>query len=97
MCGFHNQNITQDESHGRRGLGSEARGLERQREIPNLPRRTRAGYLLHLHPIDLPGCGTQRGLEWRLDTGPASFHRVRRRDGRCRCVGVESLPSGLLL
>lgn len=61
---------------GRRRPGSQARGLERQRQVSSLPGRAGTGDVLHLHPIHLPGRRAERGLDGRLDPGPTSLHRL---------------------
>lgn len=56
--------------------GSQARGLERQRQVSSLPGRAGTGDVLHLHPIHLPGRRAERGLDGRLYPGPTSLHRL---------------------
>ena len=97
MSGFHDQDVTEDAGHGRRGAGSQARHVERQYEIPSLFGRARLVDFVHFHPIDLSGCRTERGLDGRSDPEPTSLHRIRGGDGCRGRFGPEPVPSGILL
>ena len=76
MFGFLDQDAKEDEKDGRRRVGSEARGFERQCEVSTIFDRAGTGDALHLLSIHLSSRRIERGVVRRLDPEPTPFHRI---------------------
>ena len=86
-----------DGHNGRLGARTYIQDPQRKQQVPIVLDSVGSGYVMHLHPVDIPRSRVERRVGGSADQESTFVHRVRGYDGRCGGFGTQHLSSGILL